>query len=69
MCTEKQKGWLDTWLEKLIKHHPELYKAGVAKFITNSGVAIPKEEAENIARSIEAGFAALEQNKTVNGTL
>lgn len=51
LCTEKQKTWLDTWLDRLIKNFPDLYRAGVAKFLTNSGVEVPKEEVEKLQKT------------------
>jgi hypothetical protein len=53
LCTEKQKGWLTTWLDRLIKDQPDLYRAGVAKFLHSSGIEISKDEIDKITKNIE----------------
>jgi len=53
-CTEIQKGWITQWLDVLIDTRPDLYRAGVAKYLQNTGITIPKDELLNTQRALEA---------------
>jgi len=57
-CTKVQQGWMDEWMDKMINERPDLYRAAVAKYITNVGIAIPQEEQGRINQTL----ARLENN-------
>jgi len=48
MCTETQQGWITTWFDILTEKFPDMYRAAVAKYIQNEGIAIDQEEQQKI---------------------